>query len=77
MTPGWYEVTAKTTHKDTGNDIADWDLLKASMNNADKKWVKEFGKEGQKHFIVALHSDDLNNTMYLDINKDMHTQWLV
>ncbi len=44
------------------------------MNNADKKQVKEFDKEGQKHFIVALHFDILNNDTYLEVEKDVHNQ---
>ncbi len=77
MTPGWYEVTAKIGYKATGNDITDWDMLNASAKNTDKKWLKEFVKERQKHFITALYFDGLVNVTYLGVKKDVHNQWLV
>ncbi len=62
---------AKIAYKEKRIDILGWNTLNASAVDANKKWVKEFGKEGQKCFIAVLHFDSLNYVTYLDVKKDV------
>ncbi len=43
VTPGWYKATAKIAYEVAGHNLADWDALRNSKLEVDKKKVKKFG----------------------------------
>ena len=70
-------MTAKIAYKADGKDLTGWEALKNSLADDDKAAVKNYGEEGKKRFIAALHFNGLNNITYSDVKKDVHNQWLV
>ncbi len=62
----------KITYKADRKDPADWDDLNNRLVTDNKVAIENYGEEGKKWFIVALHANGLNNITYSYVKKDVH-----